>query len=56
MFAKLKWDKKIISYIRLSIRNSLPDSIKKANSLNTFKNNAKKHYLTRKINNAYMRI
>ena len=37
---------KAISYIGLSIWNSLPDSIKRANSLNTFKHNVKKHYMT----------
>ena len=33
----------IISYIGPSLWNSLPDSIKKANSLNTLKHNFKKH-------------
>ena len=37
---------KTISCIGLSIWNNLPDSIKKANSLNTFKRNVKKDYLT----------
>ena len=33
-------------YIGPSIWNSLPDSSKNANSLNTFKHNVKKHDLT----------
>ena len=37
---------KIISYIGLSIWNSLSVSIKKANHLNTFKHKLKKHHLT----------
>ena len=37
---------KAISYIGPSIWKSLPDSIKTVNSLNTFKYNVKKHYLT----------
>ena len=45
IFAKQTWNKKL-SYIGPSIWNSLPDSIKKAKSLNTFKYNVKKHYLT----------
>ena len=36
---------KVISYIGPSIGNSLPDSVKRANILNTFKHNVKKHYL-----------
>ena len=39
-----------------SIWNSLPDSIKKANSANTFKHNIKKHYLTWIAHNVYMWI
>ena len=45
-FCKTNIGQKIISKIDSSIWNSLPDSIKKANSLNTFKRNVKKHYLT----------
>ena len=37
---------KAISYIGPSIWNTMPYSIKTANSLNTFKRNIKKHYLT----------
>ena len=37
---------KAISYSGPSIWNSLSDSIKRANSLNTFKHNVKKHCLT----------
>ena len=37
---------KTISYIGPSFWNSLSDSIKKADSLNTFKHNVKKRYLT----------
>ena len=43
---KTNMGQKAISYIGPSILNSLPDSIKRANSLNTFKHNVKKHYLT----------
>ena len=39
-------DQKTICYIDLSIWNSLPDSIKKVDSLNTLKHNVKKDYLT----------
>ena len=45
-FRKTNMGQKAISYIGPSIWNSLPDSIKRANSLNTFKHNVKKHYLT----------
>ena len=45
-FCKTNTQQKAISYIGLSIWNSLPDSIKRANSLNSFKHNVKKHYLT----------
>ena len=45
-FHKTNMGQKIISYIGPSLWNSLPDSIKKANTLNTFKDNVKKHYLT----------
>ena len=44
-FCKTIMAQKIISYIGPSIGNSLPDSIKRANSLNTLKHNVKKHYL-----------
>ena len=45
-FRKTNMGQKAISYICPSIWNSSPDLIKRANSLNTFKNNVKKHYLT----------
>ena len=45
-FRKTNMGQKTISYIGPSIWNSLPDAIKKASSLNTFKHNVKKHYLT----------
>ena len=45
-FCKTNTGQKTISYIGPSIWNNLPDSIKKANSLNTFKHNIRKHYLT----------
>ena len=47
---------KIISYIGPYIWNSSPNSIKKANSLNTFKHHAKKHYLTWIMHIVYMWI
>ena len=37
---------KAIYYIGPPIWNSFPDLMKRANSLNTFKHNVKKHYLT----------
>ena len=40
-FHKTNMGQKAISFIGPSIWNSLPDSIKKANSLNTFKHNVK---------------
>ena len=46
LFCKTNMGQKTISYIGPSIWNSLPDSIEKANSLNTFKHNVKNHYLT----------
>ena len=45
-FRKTNTRRKTIYYIRPSIWNSLPDSLKKVNNLNTFKHNVKKHYLT----------
>ena len=45
-FRKTNMGQKAISYIAPSIWNSLPDSIKRANSLNTVKHNVKNHYLT----------
>ena len=45
-FRKTSMGQKAISYIGPFIWNSLPDSIKRVNSLNTFKHNVKKHYLT----------
>ena len=45
-FCKTNMGQKVISYIGPSIWNSLPDPIKRANSLNTFKHNIKKHYVT----------
>ena len=45
-FRKTNIGQKDISYIAPSIWNSLPDSIKRTNSLNTVKHNVKKHYLT----------
>ena len=47
---------KTISCIGPSIWNNLSDSIKKANSLNTFKRNVKKDYLTWIINNMHLCI
>ena len=47
---------KIISFIRPSIWKSLPDSIRKANNLNNFKHNVKKHYLTWTPPNVFMWI
>ena len=45
LFCKTNVGQKAISYIVPSIWNSWPDSIKRANILNTFKHNVKKHYL-----------
>ena len=45
-FRKTNMGQKAISYIGPSIWNSSPDSIKRANSLNTLKHNVKEHYLT----------
>ena len=50
-FRKTNMGQLIISYIGPSLWNSLPDSIKKANSLNTFKHNFKKHC---KLNNKFV--
>ena len=55
-FRKTKIGQKTISYIGPSTWNTLFDSIKKANSLNTFKHNVKNHHLTWIINNVYMWI
>ena len=46
LLAKHTWDKKQYLILVPSIWNRLSDSIKKSNSLNTFKHNVKKHYLT----------
>ena len=54
VFLKDKNGIKTISFNGLSIWNSLLDSIKKSNSLNTFKYNVKKHYLTWITHNVYM--
>ena len=53
-FCKRNMGQKAISYIGPSIWSSLPDSIKRANSLNTFKHNVKKHYLIWITNNVFM--
>ena len=45
-FHKTNMGQKAISYTGPSIWNSLPDSFKRANSLNTFKHNVKMHYMT----------
>ena len=45
-FRKINMGQKTIFYVGPSVWSSLPNWIKKANSLNTFKNNVKKHYLT----------
>ena len=45
LFCKTNVGQKAISYIVPSIWNSWPDSIKRANILNTFKHNVKNHYL-----------
>ena len=45
-FCKTNMGQKVISYNGPSIWKSLPDPIKRANSLNTFKHNIKKHYVT----------
>ena len=55
-FCETNMGQKAISYIGPSIWNSLPDSIKRANSLNTFKHNVKKHYLTWITHNVFMWI
>ena len=55
-FRETNMGQKAISYIGTSIWNSLPDSIKRANSLNTFKHDVKKHYLTWITSNVFMWI
>ena len=45
LFIKQIWEKLFLVLVP-PIWNSLPDSIKRTNSLNTFKHNVKKHYLT----------
>ena len=45
-FHKTDMGQKAIYYIGPPIWNSFPDLMKRANSLNTFKHNVKKHYLT----------
>ena len=52
-FCKTNMGQKSISYIGHSIWNSLSNSTKRANSLNTFKYNVKKHYLSWMINKVY---
>ena len=53
-FRKRNMGQKTITYIGPFIWNSLPDSTKKANNLNTFKHNVKKHYLTWITHNVFM--
>ena len=55
-FRKTNIGQKDISYIAPSIWNSLLDSIKRTNSLNTVKHNVKKHYLTWITTNVFMCI
>ena len=56
-FRKINIGQKTISYIGPSVWNSLRDKIKKANNLNIFKHNVKKHYLTTWIeHNAFLWI
>lgn len=55
-FRKTNMMEKIVYCIGPPIWNSLPDSILKVNSLNTFKHIFKKHYLIWIINNVYMYI
>ena len=55
-FRKRNMGQKTITYIGPFIWNSLPDSTKKANNLNTFKHNVKKHYLTWITHNVFMWI
>ena len=55
-FRKTNMGQKTISYIGPSIWNSLPYSTTKANNLNTFKHNVKKHYLTWITHNVFMWI
>ena len=45
-FCKTNMGQKTISQIGPFVWNCLPDSLKKANSLNTFRHHVKKHYLT----------
>ena len=45
-FKKVTWDK-TLSFIGLSIWNKTPEVLKKTNSINTFKNDLKKYYLSR---------
>ena len=51
---KTNMGQKTISYAGPSIWNSLSNSIKKANNLNTFKHNVWKHYLTWMINDVHV--
>ena len=46
LFCKTNMKQKAISCIGPSIWSSFSDSVKRANSLNTFIHNVKKHYLT----------
>ena len=55
-FLKTNMGQKTSFFIGPFIWNSLLDSVKKANTLNTFKDNAKKYYLNWIINNVYMSI
>ena len=55
-FRKTNMGQKTVSYIGPSTWNTVLDSIKKVNSLNTFKHNVKNHHLTWIINNLYMWI
>ena len=56
LFVKQTSDKTHFFYINSSIWNSFLDSIKKVNSLNTFRHNVKKYYLTWIMNNVYVCI
>ena len=55
-FCKTNMRQKAISHIGPSIWNSLPDSVKRLNTLNTFKHNVKKHYLTWLTNTVFLWI
>ena len=44
-FLKTNMGQKRLSYIAPSVRNKLPSSMKRSNSLNKFNHDVKKHYL-----------